>query len=234
MRHVFVPLLVVALLAAAVPFALPAAMERAVEAALAERIGGDHRVTLAAAPVYRMLWGDFDRVRISATDLDAGPLRVARLSAELGRVRIDLPALLLEGALRVERSRRTRLRLEVLDQDLAAYLGTSPALSAVTLRIEAQRVRLEARLPEVGAGAHLVAAGRFVPAGDPPDSLLLDVEQVWVNGRPVPASFAERLLPLLETGGLTVELDLLAAPMRLLAVRAGEGRLIVDAETRRR
>jgi len=222
--------LAAALVGAAVQWAVPAVMEQAASAAAAAWLGeGRYRVRLEAAPRWHLLLGRFDRVEVAGTDL-AVP-GVGRLVVVLEDLAVDPWALLLHRALDASGARRAAFRLELGENDLAYHLRTRIPFDELAVSLPGGGFRLQGRLRLGGAAAAVELEGDFAPGAAAGAQVRLEVDRLRVNGVEVPPFLAEQLLPLILRPGPVVDLAaLLPVPVRITAVEAGEGLLVIEGE----
>lgn len=220
----------VALTGAAVQWAVPAVMERVASAAVISWLGdGRYRVRLEASPRWRLLLGRFDRVEVAGSDLAAPG--VGRLVVVLEDVAVDPWALLFGGGLEAPRAGRAAFRIELGERDLAHHLRSRIPFEDLDVSLGSGGFRLEGRLSVGGAATRVEMDGGFAPADAAPHQVALDIRRLRVNGVEVPPFLAEQLLPLILHPGPVVDLAaLFPVPVRITAVDAGEGLLIIEGE----
>lgn len=221
----------VALAGAAAQWAAPALMERVASAAVSSWLGeGHYRVRLEAAPRFRLLFGQFDRVEVVGTDLAAAGA-VARLVVVLEDVRVDPWSLLLDRSLDPSRTGRAAFRVELEEHDVAHHLRAGIPFDDVTVSLRDGGFHLDGRLP-VGRGVSRVEiTGGFEIAGSASQQVKLAVDRLRVNGTEVPPFLVEQLLPLILQPGLVVDLgNLFPVPLAITGVDAREGLLIIEGE----
>ncbi|MDQ7794211.1 MAG: DUF2993 domain-containing protein [bacterium] len=230
-RRLIVLFLLILLASALAEVFLPRTVERGLEVGLANMLGGDPEVELRSFPALKLLLGRFDRITVDSQNVPAGRLLVDHLTSTLEDVAINMPALLLDRTLVVERVSRQTVTLRLSEESLRRYLAEAvPGLDEHQVTLQGGVASLRGRLDLRPRAVRLGVEGGFRIDADDPSRVLYDIQRLSFDGVPVEGSFLPKLVEMLGGPEVFIDLDRSPMPLRATAVRVDAGWLIIEGQ----
>lgn len=184
-------------------------------------------VEATSFPSIKLLWGDFDLLRVDARQAKIGELEVSGFLFDARGVAVDPAALLLRRRMHFRHIQHLKATIFLSEEGLNRYFKTV-AQTAVPASVQLLEDKVVARatVTVLGMPLNLRVEGHFVLAEDG-RAIRFQPQRLEVQNSPLPPLVLQLLRDQLI---LPVELRELPVPIRLTNLRLEEGRLYLFGE----